>query len=73
MPKKTVTVVASILAVAIAVAFLGNLAIHIGEIPLMIIVFGVLGLMLWDYIDTIRTNFRANNNGGNGSSPERRP
>lgn len=68
MHKKTVTVVASVLAVAIAVAFLGNLAIHIAELPLAVIVFGVMALMLWDYVDTTRTGIRATGKNGNGSA-----
>ncbi len=59
MPKKALFVAAAILAVALSVTFLGNLAIRIGEIPLMIIVFGVLGMMVWDFIDTVRNNVRA--------------
>lgn len=60
MPKKVLFVVAGILAVSLALAFLGNLAIRIAELPLMVIVFGVLGMMVWDFVDTVRTNLRAN-------------
>ena len=74
MPKKALFVVAALLAVGLAIAFLGNLAIRIGEIPLMVIVFGVLGMMVWDFIDTVRHNVRASdaaskaNGRANGSS-----
>lgn len=74
MPKKALFVVASVLAVGLSIAFLGNLAIRIGEIPLMVIVFGVLGMMVWDFVDTIRMNLRASDAAGkangraNGSS-----
>lgn len=59
MPTKIWTIVASVIAVAVAVAFLSDLAIHIGELPLAVIVFGVMALMLTDYVDTTRTNIRA--------------
>ncbi|MBE0533747.1 MAG: hypothetical protein IH626_23230 [Rhodospirillales bacterium] len=74
MPKKALFVVAGILAVSLALAFLGNLAIRIAEIPLMIIIFGVLAMMVWDFIDTVRHNVRASdaadkaNGQANGSS-----
>ncbi len=74
MPKKALFVVAAVLAVGLAIAFLGNLAIRIAEIPLMVIVFGVLAMMVWDFIDTVRTNVRASeaadkaNGRTNGSS-----
>ena len=60
MPKKATFVVAGILGVALAIAFLGNLALRIAEIPLLIIVFGVLAMMVWDFIDTTRSSLRAN-------------
>lgn len=60
MPRKALFVLAGVLAVVLAIAFLGNLAVRIGEIPLILIVFGVLAMMLWDFVDTIRTNLRAN-------------
>lgn len=59
MPKKALFVVAAVLAVCLAIGFLGNLAIRIGEIPLMVIVFGVLAMMVVDFVDTIRMNLRA--------------
>ncbi|WP_316978457.1 hypothetical protein [Shumkonia mesophila] len=74
MPRKALFVVAAALAVGLAIAFLGNLAIRIAEIPLMIIIFGVLAMMVWDFIDTVRTNLRASdaaskaNGRTNGSS-----
>lgn len=70
MPSKIWTIVASVVAVALAVIFLGQLAIHIGELPLLVIVFGVMAMMLWDYVDTTRTNIRASaaSNGDNGAS-----
>lgn len=67
MSKKIITLVAGTLAVALAFAFLGGMAIKIAAIPLLIIVFGVLAMIGWDFFDTMRTSIRTANKGnGNG-------
>jgi len=68
MSKKLVTVFAGILAAALAVGFLANLALKIGEAPLIIIVFGVVAAMLVDFVDTMRDMWR-NSANGNGGPP----
>jgi|GEM_PF-5065107 hypothetical protein len=73
MPKKVLFVVAGILAVSLALAFLGNLAIRIAEIPLMVIVFGVLAMMVWDFIDTVRNNVRASDAAGKANGQANGP
>jgi hypothetical protein len=60
--RKVVVMVASILAALIAVVFLGFLAIKIAAVPLLIIIFGVLGLMLYDLFDSLRGMIKGNGN-----------
>jgi len=68
MRKKTLGIIAAALSVALAFAFLGGMAIKIGQAPLLIIIFAVLAMMGWDFIDTTRTSIRnANGNGANGA------
>ncbi len=67
--RKVVVLTASIAAAMLAVVFLGFLAIKIAEIPLLIIIFGVLALMLYDLFDTMRGMMKSNGNGnGNNNS-----
>ncbi len=66
--RKIVVIVASDAAACIAVAFLGFLAIKIAAPPLIVIVFGVLSLMLYDLFDTLRGMLKNNGNGGNGGN-----
>ena len=71
--KVIITIVAGVLAASLAVVFLGFLAIEIGAIPLVIIVFGILGAMLWDFFDTMRTTAKtadAQNGNNDGATPD---
>ncbi|MBT3359632.1 MAG: hypothetical protein HN403_08400 [Rhodospirillales bacterium] len=67
MSKKIIVAFAGIMAVSLAVAFLGGMGIMIGALPLGIIIFGVLAMMVWDFFDTTRTSFRNGNGNGNGN------
>ncbi len=64
MSKKIIVIIAGSMSVALAFAFLGGMAIMIGALPLIIIIFGVLAMMGWDFFDTMRTT----NGNGNGSN-----
>lgn len=57
--KVVTTIIAGGISAAMAVAFLGFLAIKIGALPFMIIVFAVLAMMLWDFFDTMRDAYRS--------------
>ena len=48
--------------------FLGFLAIRIAAPPLLIIIFGVLALMLYDLYDSLRGMLKNNGNGNNGGT-----
>lgn len=56
--KVVATLIAGIISAAMAVAFLGFLAIKIGAVPFAVIVFAVLSMMLWDFFDTMRETVR---------------
>jgi len=73
MPRKALFVLAGTLAVFLAIVFLGHLAIRIGELPLIIIVFGVLAMMVLDFVDTTRTNLRANDAAGKANGQPNGP
>ena len=66
--RKVIVLATSIAAALLAVFFLGFLAIKIAAIPLYIIIFGVLGMMLYDLFDSLRAMMRGGNgnNKGNG-------
>ncbi|MCG8511727.1 MAG: hypothetical protein MI741_21140 [Rhodospirillales bacterium] len=66
MKNKVTVLVAGILAVGIAFAFLGSMAVMIGAIPLAIIIFICLGAMGWDFHETMRKSPR----NGNGDSAD---
>ena len=66
--RKIVVAVAAVFAAAIAVVFLGFLAIKIAAPPLLIIIFGVLALMLYDLFDTLRGMLKNNGNGSNAGA-----
>lgn len=69
MKNKITILIAGILAVSIAFAFLGGMAIMIGALPLAIIIFVCLGAMGWDFYDTMRTSLRnGNGNSGGGNA-----
>jgi len=67
MSKKVIVLIAGALAVALAFAFLGGMAIKIAALPLGIIIFAVLAMMGWDFFDTMRASFRNGNDNGNGN------
>ena len=54
----------------LAVVFLGGMAIEIAAPPLAIIIFGVVSMMLWDFVDTMRASLRNGNGNGNGDGSE---
>jgi len=56
--------VTGIVPMIIMIAFSGMLAIYSKSPALILITLGVVGLMLYDFIDTIRTD--RNNNAGSG-------
>lgn len=68
--KVVTTIIAGMIGVGMAVAFLGFLAIKIGELPFVLIVFAVLAMMLWDFFDTMRETYRSAgaNNGRNNDN-----
>lgn len=49
------TVVTGLVGIAMVVAFLGILVWWIGAVPLALIVVGVVGLLLWDFVQTVRS------------------
>ena len=55
-------IISGSIAVLIVILFLGGLAISIGSIPFSIIVIGVLGLTITDFIESVK-----NNNNKNGA------
>ncbi len=65
MGRKIIIMLAGLAAVSLAVAFLGGMAIKIGALPLILIVFGVVGMMVWDFVDTMRASLRNGNGNGN--------
>ncbi|MBL6945568.1 MAG: hypothetical protein ISR47_02910 [Rhodospirillales bacterium] len=68
MGKKIIVLIAGILAVSLAFAFLGGMAIKIAALPLALIIFAVLAMMGWDFFDTMRASFRNGNNNGNDAT-----
>jgi hypothetical protein len=56
--------VTGVVPMIIMIAFSGMLAIYSKSPALILITLGVVGLMLYDFIDTIRTD--KNNNAGSG-------
>ena len=56
-------VVTGIIGIIVVSAFLGFLMWWLKSIPLTVIMLGVIGLMVWDVVGTIRA-------GNNGSSEE---
>lgn len=56
--KVVTTIIAGAIGAAMAIAFLGFLAVKIGELPFIIIVFTILAAMLWDFFDTMRETYR---------------
>ena len=64
MSRKIIVIIAGLMSVSLAFAFLGGMAIMIGALPLTIIIFGVLAMMGWDFFDTMRTT----NGNGNGNN-----
>lgn len=67
LSRKLVVAFAAVAAGSLAVAFLGFLAIKIGALPLIVIIFGVLSLMVYDLFDTLRAMIRGGNGNNNGN------
>jgi len=63
---KTLNLVCGIFALLGVIVFLGKYAVSIGEIPLWIIIVGVLVLPVADLIVTLRHDLSGDGNGGSG-------
>lgn len=48
------SLVAGLVGMAMLIVFLGILIVWIKSVPLTIIMVGVIGLMIWDFINTMR-------------------
>lgn len=55
-------IISGSIAMLLIILFLGGLAISIGSIPFSIIVIGVLGLTITDFVESVK-----NNNNKNGT------
>lgn len=51
---KSMSLIAGIIGMAVMIAFLGIYIVTIKALPMIIIMVVVIGLMIWDFVKTIR-------------------
>lgn len=65
--QRLAALIAGILALIVATWFLGWMVVTINAYPLWIIILAVIGMMIFDFYQSLREEV-GNGNGGNGAS-----